>query len=185
MANKKRDLSIEGKMIHLRDNIYKVPYRRKNGKPGNRYYIKTPCDYCGAISYQVKSNADKGYKHACSKDCQYRNKERKEKIHKPREYGQYHIQVLAEDHPNKDRHGRVYEHRLVIEGKIGRLLHKDERVHHINMIKHDNRVENLFLFTNNSAHLKAHGSLNNLVAHLINEGIIIFDTISKTYKLNN
>ena len=148
MANKRRDSNIEGKRVHVRDNIYKIPYRRKNGKPANRYYIKIPCDYCGTISYQVKSNADKGYKHACSKPCQYENKERKEKIHKPRSNGQYHIQVLAEDHPNKDRHGRVYEHRLVMEKKIGRFLHKDERVHHINMIKHDNKIKNLFLFKN-------------------------------------
>jgi hypothetical protein len=173
----------EGRFIYVRDNIYKIPYKRKNGLPANRYYIKIPCSYCGKISYQVKSNAGKGYSHACSKVCHYENKQRKQKINKPRGCGQYHIQVLAEDHPNKDRHGRVYEHRLVVEEKIGRFLHKDERVHHINMVKHDNKPENLFLCKNNSNHSKTHGSMNKLVAGLIDEGIIIFDGTEGIYKL--
>lgn len=51
--------------------------------------------------------------------------------------------------------GYSYEHRLVVELLIGRELSSDECVHHINEIKTDNRLENLFL-TTNSEHSVIH-----------------------------
>lgn len=43
-----------------------------------------------------------------------------------------------------------------MEKKLCRYLKREEVVHHINEIKHDNRLKNLMLFPNNFEHIKHH-----------------------------
>lgn len=57
-----------------------------------------------------------------------------------------YVKILRPDHPKNIR-GYIYEHRAVIEQYLGRMLQPWETVHHINEVKTDNRVENLFLCT--------------------------------------
>ena len=70
-------------------------------------------------------------------------------------HAQGYVCIYIPTHPYSNN-GYVFEHRLVMEHKLGRYLKPKERVHHINEIKDDNRPENLMYFTNESKHQKFH-----------------------------
>lgn len=70
-----------------------------------------------------------------------------------------------------------------MELHLGRRLRESERVHHINGLKWDNRIENLFLCTHRSSHLRAHRSLEELLPVLVGSGIVIFNRVKGIYQL--
>ena len=53
----------------------------------------------------------------------------------------------------------IQEHRKNVENFIGRKLTKEEAVHHINLNKLDNRIENLMLFKTQKEHAHFHNQL--------------------------
>lgn len=72
----------------------------------------------------------------------------------------YVLVSAAPEHPNarkrQDRHvGVIYEHRLVMEQKLGRYLRRRETVDHIDGLRLHNAPDNLRLFACNADHLKA------------------------------
>ena len=67
-----------------------------------------------------------------------------------------YILILKPEHPFADKQGYVFEHRLVMEKYLGRYLHCKERIHHINEIKDDNRIENFILFKDGNKHCWFH-----------------------------
>jgi hypothetical protein len=89
------------------------------------------------------SNAEMGEKSATWKGGRYPNADG-------------YIIIIMHKHPFADNRGRYMEHRFVWEQHHGRYLTKEEQIHHINEIKHDNRLENLMLFPNNAAHRAFH-----------------------------
>lgn len=95
--------------------------------------------------------------------------------------GDGYIGVWKPDHERADNRGYVFEHTLVMEEKIGRLPKKGEVVHHVNLIKTDNRPENLYL-CNHRVHISLHRELEKMVVSLIDDGIIYFDHESGEYK---
>lgn len=77
------------------------------------------------------------------------------KIKKIVSKGDYNY-ALVPEHPFCTKNGYVLEHRIVVENNLGRLLNRNEVVHHKNEDKKDNRYENLEVLTS-SEHATKHG----------------------------
>ena len=67
-----------------------------------------------------------------------------------------YVVVHSPAHPNCNKDGFMFEHRLVVEEAIGRMLTGIEVVHHLGHVRSDNRLENLLLLPSNRAHTAFH-----------------------------
>lgn len=70
---------------------------------------------------------------------------------------------------------QIKEHRLILEKHLDRKLDVCEIVHHINGIKHDNRIENLHACRNNNDHRGIHSQLETIAMELVRLNVIKFD----------
>lgn len=97
-------------------------------------------------------------------------------------FGNGYYYILMPDHPNANRSGYVAEHIVVITEHMGRPLAAGEVVHHINLNKHDNRLENLAIATR-PEHANWHNQLEELaVLMLLEKGLIKFDPENGGYR---
>lgn len=69
-----------------------------------------------------------------------------------------YIEIYAPKHPHKNKRNCIYEHQKVMEDYLGRYLEKGEVVHHKDLCKTNNNIENLQLLTM-SEHSKLHAKL--------------------------
>lgn len=118
-----------------------------------RKRFNRPCKGCSKI-FEVKECHAKGTKGVfCSKKCGW-SYDRKTYSGRHLQPSGYVFVSIPKDHPLLDerkqkgiRNARMPEHRLVMEQHLGRRLLKNENVHHKNGVRHDNRIENLELWT--------------------------------------
>lgn len=67
-----------------------------------------------------------------------------------------YMRIWKPDHPHANPSGYVYEHRLVMEAKLGRLLLPGEVVDHIDCNPANNAPDNLRLHASRADHVRDH-----------------------------
>ena len=77
-----------------------------------------------------------------------------------------YLYALVPDHPNATKNGYVLMHRVIMENPLGRLLEKDEIVHHLDENKHNNAIENLQVMDSRE-HNRMHSSTGRTLVELV------------------
>lgn len=77
---------------------------------------------------------------------------------------------------------RIFEHVQIYENYIGRKLVNEERLHHIDMNKLNNQIDNLYLCDSNRSHKLCHDSAQELAKKFLNKKIW-FDRKNKIYTI--
>jgi len=151
--------------------------RTKGSKNGVRVLIKLNCIICNKEFYVI--NYKKNKAKYCSRKCKHISQKNYIPWNKGKKCPQFsgekacnwkggyrintagYVIIFKHNHPYQQQ-GCVKRSRLIVEKKIGRYLKPAEVVHHINGIKEDDRIENLIVFTSQSAHIRFHYNPENV-----------------------
>lgn len=104
------------------------------------------CDNCGKKAFAFWRKEKRGKHVFCSHKC-YLDWKRKKANGKRYIDSKGYVYIKIYNHPFTNSNNLIAEHRLIMEKRLGRYLKPEEKVHHMNGIKSDNRDENLKLVT--------------------------------------
>jgi hypothetical protein len=71
-----------------------------------------------------------------------------------------YVLIYAPNHKySKPKKGWIHEHRVIVENFIKRRLKENECIHHIDLNKSNNKLENLMLFKSHAKHSSFHNKI--------------------------
>jgi len=77
-----------------------------------------------------------------------------------------YIEIYCPEHKySKTKKGWILEHRKICEDFLKRSLKRNECVHHIDLNKKNNKIENLMIFKNHKKHASWHNKLKRYGYH--------------------
>lgn len=115
------------------------------GKNGKKDYVCLCKCQCGNNEFWVrKRSLTGGTTRSCG--CLIHVKRQTDTMTAHKDSRGY-IEIYYPSHPNAKKNNTIGEHTLVLSNFLGRPLEKGEFVHHKNGVRHDNRIENLELWT--------------------------------------
>jgi len=128
--------------------------RRNEGKPCVVCGKPVPVKWVDSSSPNRTARTVGGRNSICSPECRSIFKRRELERLKPLEQRTVsrtpgrngYVRLIFPRTAESDSY-EIFEHRHVMEQHIGRPLHREETVRHINGVKSDNRIENLELFS--------------------------------------
>lgn len=129
-----------------RDCYWKSEFRSQSIAAGNRKrnpgaQHTRPCAGCGQPVTRYVSTGQAQF--FCSRQCRWDS----HKHARLTNAAGYVLVYVGRGAPGAAKSGHILEHRLVMQEVLGRPLTPEENVHHLNGVKHDNRPENLELWT--------------------------------------
>ena len=83
--------------------------------------------------------------------------------------------IKTKVHPNRDQRNYVRKHVKVMSDFIKRPIKKGEVIHHIDMDKANNNINNLYLCKGVKEHQLCHTSIYSIIKPLLNKKVIKFE----------
>tara|TARA_R110002073_G_scaffold79747_9_gene192353 strand:- start:1354 stop:2238 length:885 start_codon:yes stop_codon:yes gene_type:complete len=160
--------------------IYKGKQTHHSKRPSAYPWIKINCIECNKSYYIFKCN--RSTRPGCTQECRqkitYKERERNNtnSYRNPGVYQEHYPTFLDENGKRK----RCHVHSMELH--LDREMKKGEVIHHIDMLKSNYHIDNLYL-CDNSLHQIAHGSMNELVHILIEKEIVKFNIETGKYYL--
>ena len=123
----------------------------KMKKRVNMAIFKRICDFCGNF---YEGRGEKYCSCKCCGETKLGNNHPNWRGGTRRRKG--YLYIVLPYHPFRNIKNTYPEHRYIMEWVLDRFLKLSECVHHINGIRNDNDIQNLYLFPSLSDHIKYH-----------------------------